>query len=148
LEVLKTSGFDALLVNRRNEVHTALSLLVAAQRGVYNSRQEAPTNQVTIDHKDLLRAILSARKAKEALANMVIQLGFRVHELIYEDRLNEGLSYYQDAFAFLGANTQTQGKKSTLTRMTPAQDYPRIIANYPQILETLRMAKLDHLLAD
>lgn len=145
LAVLREAGFDALLINRRNEVQTALSLLIALQRGVYNSRQLAPVGKITIDCTELLRTILTARKAKDALALLVVQSGFRVQELIYEDRLTQGVLYNRLALDFLGADPLSAGEKSTFIRMAPAGAYPDIIANYEQVLAALKLAKLDHL---
>ena len=147
LDVLREEGFNALLVTRRNEVQAAMSLLIAAGRGVYNTRAQAPTGKVEIDYQELLRTVLAARKAKEAVAGIVSRLGFPVLEMVYEDRLERGLLYNQKTFKFLGVDPLAPCRKSTFTRMAPAEDYPAIIANYSQVMAALKMAKLDHLLA-
>lgn len=132
LDVLKSGGFVAIHLIRRNVVRQVLSGMLAKQRGVYNRRNyDVPDEKYDIDVAELVRTIERNQKDVAAVDKQLRDGGFDYFSVYYEDFLAQRDSFFDLVLSRLNL-AREQLKASDWTIMVPS-DLRKVVNNYEEM---------------
>lgn len=142
LGALERRGYRVVFLHRKNIVRTALSKIIANQRGVSNARAYTPPDVMYhVDPAQLLRSVAEAVVAVRKMRGSLCELGLPLIDVAYEDFLADRLAFYRPVTQFLGVAPEGVGV-SDFTRMV-ATELRSVISNYDQVAAALARAGLD-----
>lgn len=131
LGVLKSFGYKAVLLVRRNVVRQVLSGMIAENRGLYNSkRQVTPQVPCNIDLDRFEFCVAWEMKCVEENRALLKGNGIEYIEIAYEDFCKDREKFYLDLFSYMKLNYQLP-KSTAFSIMIP--DLREAIANFDEL---------------
>lgn len=147
LKNLKKYEYKAIHLIRRNVVRQVISGMVAAKRGVYNSRKYKVTHEkYLLDIKEFaIKIKLNIKQVNDA-DKMLAELGFSKFDIYYEDFLKDRNGFHRFILEKLGLSFD-ELTPSSFTIMVPS-DLRTVIENYDEISKSARSLGFGHFLSE
>lgn len=131
LGVLKSLGYKAVLLVRRNVVRQVLSGMIAENRGLYNSKKHVTSQSpCNIDLDRFEFCVAWEMKCVEENRALLKGNGIEYIEIAYEDFCNNREKFYFDLFSYMKLDYQLP-KSTTFSIMVP--DLREAITNFDEL---------------
>ncbi len=130
LGVLKSRGYKAILLVRRNVVRQVLSGMLAENRGLYNSRVQVKFPPCSIDLDRFEFCVAWEMRCVEEDRALLKGNGIEYVEVTYEDFCSNREKFYTDLFSYMKVDYLLP-KSSSFSVMVP--DIREAITNFDEL---------------